>query len=75
MRASRYLWSERFLPWMYAYAVLADAVSKNRHALSEEHPLLAQERQLIAQISAFWEAARRIRDAAQERSFATLYGD
>jgi hypothetical protein len=75
MRSSRYLWSERFLPWMGAIAVLADAVSKNRHALAEDHALLAQERRLIEQISAFWEAARRVRDAAQERAFTTLYGE
>lgn len=74
MRASRYMWSERFMPWMGAFAVLADAVSKNRRAIADEHPLLAQERQLIAQISAFWEAARKVRDAAQERTFTTLYG-
>jgi len=41
MRTSRYVWSERFMPWMGAFAVLADAVSKNRHALSEDHPLMA----------------------------------
>ncbi len=74
MRLSRYVWSERFMPWMGAFAVLADAISKNRHALCDEHPLLAQERQLIAQISAFWETARKLRDAAQERAFTTLYG-
>lgn len=74
MRTSRYLWSERFLPWMAAFAVLADAVSKDRHALGDDHPLLAQERQLIAQISAFWETARKLRDAAEERAFTTLFG-
>ena len=75
MRTSRYMWSERFMPWMGAFAVLADAVSKNRHAISDEHQLMAQERQLIAQISAFWEAARKLRDAAQERTFTTMYGE
>ena len=74
MRTSRYLWSERFLPWMGPFGALADAISKNRHALSDDHPLLAQERQLIAQISAFWETARRLRDATQERVFTNLYG-
>jgi hypothetical protein len=36
---------------------------------------IAQERRLIEQISAFWEAARRVRDAAQERTFTTLFGE
>jgi hypothetical protein len=74
MRTSRYLWSEQFLPWMGAFSVLADAVAKDRHALADDHPLLAQERQLIAQISAFWETARKLRDAAEERAFTKLYG-
>ena len=66
MRTSRYMWSERFMPWMGAFAVLADAVSENRHALSDEHPLMAQERKLTETVSNFWEAARKLRDAAQE---------
>jgi hypothetical protein len=74
MRLSRHVWSERFSPWMAAFAVLADAISKNRPALSDDNPLLAQERRLIGQISAFWETARKVRDAAQERVFTTLYG-
>ncbi len=73
MRMKTYLWSERFMPWMGAFAVLADAVSKDRHALANDHPLMAQERKLIAEISAFWEAARKTRDAAQERMFTTLF--
>jgi hypothetical protein len=75
MRISRYQWSEHLLPWMGAFAVLADAVAGNRHQLPDDHPLLAQERRLIAQISAFWEAARKARDAAEERTFISLYGD
>jgi hypothetical protein len=75
MRTRTYLWSERFNPWMGAFAVLADAVSRNRHAVSETHPLLAQERKLIAEISAFWESVRRLRDAMQERAFTTVYGE
>lgn len=74
MRTSRYLFSETFMPWMGPFAVLADAVSKNRKALSDDNPLIAQERHLISEISAFWESARKIRDAAQERTFTTLYG-
>jgi uncharacterized protein DUF3141 len=75
MRTNRYLWSESFMPWMGAFAVLADAVSRNRHALAEDHPLMAQERKLIETVSTFWEAARKLRDSAQERTFTTMYGD
>ena len=42
--------------------------------MHQDHPLMVQERKLIAEISAFWETAHKIRDAAQERTFATLYG-
>jgi hypothetical protein len=75
MRAKTYVFSESFLPWMNVFSVLATAVAKDRHALSDEHPLIAQERKLIAQISAFWEVARKLRDAAQERAFASIYRD
>ena len=63
------------MPWMAGFSALADAVSKNRTQLSDDHPLMAQERKLIAEISAFWETARRLCDAAQERTFTNLYGE
>jgi hypothetical protein len=75
MRASRYLWSERFFPWMGVFAVLADTVSSNRHALAEDAPLIALERRLIAQVSDFWEAARKLRDAGTERTFRAMFGE
>ena len=74
MRTSRYLWSERFFPCMGVFAILADSVAKNRHAL-EDGPLIALERQLIAQVSGFWEAARKLRDAGSERTFRTIFGE
>jgi hypothetical protein len=75
MRMKTYLWSEHFMPWMDAFAVLADAVVKDRHPMPNDHPLMAQERKLIADISAFWETARKIRDAAQERTFTNIYDE
>ncbi len=74
MRMKSYLWSEDFMPWMGVFAVHANAVAKDRHAVPDDHPLMAQERKLIAEIAAFWESARKVRDAAQERTFTTLYG-
>lgn len=74
MRMKTYLWSERVSPWMGVFAVLADAVSSNRHAVSEDNALLSLERKLIGEISAFWDAARRVRDAEQERMFTMLFG-
>ena len=75
MRVSRYVFSEQVSPWMGTFAVLADAVSKSRHPVPDDHPLLAQERRLIEEISIFWEAVRRVRDAGLERTFESNFGD
>jgi hypothetical protein len=74
MRARTYMFSESFLPWMGPFSVLAAAVARDRNALPDDHPLLAQERKLIAQISSFWGIARRLRDAMIERTFSLTYG-
>lgn len=74
MRTSRYLWSEHFSPWMSFVAILSDAISKGRRPLSDEHPLLILERHGIAQISAFWDTARKQRDSGEERAFVSFYG-
>ena len=73
MRAKTYVFSESFMPWMGAFSVLATAVAKDRHALSDDHPLMVQERKLIAQIFTFWQIARRLRDAAIECTFRSTY--
>jgi hypothetical protein len=75
MRTSRYLWSERFSPWMLPVALLADVISKNRNPLSADNSMLSQERTLIFQISSALDAARKLRDAVEERAFANLYGN
>lgn len=74
MRTSRIMFSETFFPWMGIFGVLADTISKDRHALGDDNPLIVQERRLIAQIAELGDAARKVRDAAQERSFTAIYG-
>jgi len=74
MRTSRYLFSEEFNPWMRSIAVAADAITKERTRLPEEDPLLQRERELITQVSANIESARRVRDSILESSFEHLYG-
>ncbi|MBY0560096.1 MAG: DUF3141 domain-containing protein [Hyphomicrobium sp.] len=74
MRTSRYMFSDSFAPWMAAFSTLADIISNDRKPLSDDHPLIAQERQLIAQTSSSWETLQRVRDAAEERAFASIYG-
>lgn len=74
MRMRTYLWSERFAPWMGLFTVLAEAVSKDRHALPDDHPLILQERHLIDHVSVVWAEARRMRDATLERFFRDVFG-
>jgi hypothetical protein len=74
MRTRTYLFSDAFLPWMGVLRSLARAVAEDRHALPDNHPLIVQERKLIAQVASLWQIARRLRDASIERAFASTYG-
>jgi hypothetical protein len=75
MRTSRYAFSEAFNPWMRGVAVLADAISKSRSSLPEDHPLVEKERDLIGHVSDAIESARKVRDSAFEQTFGVLYGN
>ncbi len=75
MRTSRYLFSEEFNPWMRGLSTLADAVTRTRRPLPDDHPLIERERETIGQVSKALENTRRLRDGAEERAFALLYGD
>lgn len=74
MRVSRYVFSDKVNAQMATFSPMAEAISKIRHALPDDHPLIAQEREWIAQMSAFWETTRKVRDSVQERVFSTIYG-
>jgi hypothetical protein len=74
MRTRTYLLSDTFMPWLSILSRLAPTVASDRHALPDDHPLITQERKLIAQIFSFWQVARRVRDASIERTFAMAYG-
>lgn len=73
MRTSRYLFSAAFNPWMRGVALAAEGVAKQREPLPGDHPLLARERELIAQTSTAIETAREARDSFVERLFGALY--
>jgi hypothetical protein len=74
MRTRTYLLSDAFMPWLGILSSLASTVASDRHALPDDHPLIIQERKLIAQVFSFWQASRRLRDASIERAFASTYG-
>jgi len=74
MRASRYLFAERFSPWMVAIKAMAAAVNANRNPVAQDNPFLTLERAASESVSQALQAFRRVRDQAYESSFSALYG-
>lgn len=74
MRTSRYLLSEQFAPWMRVIAAMAPVVAGDRHLAPADNPLLAAEQHLIGEVSDGFRIFRERRDAAEEQTFAALYG-
>jgi len=74
MRASRYLFSERFNPWMAGVAATADLVRGERWPAAEGNPFLAAERESSRQLSEALERFRVLRDTAQEELFRRSFG-
>lgn len=73
MRTSRYLVSEAFNPWMRGVAMLAETLSKTRHPLPENAPLIEQERTWIGNVTQALEDLRKVRDSAYEQTFSRLF--
>ncbi|MBI2754343.1 MAG: DUF3141 domain-containing protein [Betaproteobacteria bacterium] len=74
MRASRWMFSERFNPWMAWVGIAAQNVRENRQRAGAANPFLLAERELSREVGAALERWRKVRDAAQEDAFRTLYG-
>ncbi len=74
MRASRYLFSERFNPWMAGIATLAQIARRQRNPAAADNPFVAAERDASRQFSAALERFRVARDAAQEALFRRIFG-
>jgi Protein of unknown function (DUF3141) len=74
MRTSRYVFSASFNPWMRGVAMAAATFAGDRRPLPPDHPMMAQERALIASISQAMETARKARDSACEQMFNQVYG-
>lgn len=73
MRVSRWMFSERFNPWMFWVDAAAGAVRSDRHPLREDNPYLRAERQFSANLTDAFDRFRRARDAAQESAFQWLF--
>jgi pimeloyl-ACP methyl ester carboxylesterase len=74
MRTSRYLMSERFSPWMYPVAAMAELVRKNRVTVPEDSSLRAAEKTLSGEVTKAIGTMREARDKMEEVGFRRLYG-
>ncbi|WP_211167102.1 DUF3141 domain-containing protein [Aromatoleum evansii] len=74
MRTSRYLFSEKFCPWMKAMETLAPWVREHRWPVDADNPWLVGEQAASRMISNGLDAYRRWRDETQEAMFAALFG-
>jgi hypothetical protein len=73
MRASRYLFSEKFSPWMLGVAALALQVRAQRQKADSDNLFLVAERKASEQVSSALDGYRQFRDAFQESLFQVLY--
>lgn len=73
MRASRWMWSEAFMPWMHWVAAAAPAVRENRRPAPENNLFRQIERGAVQALGSGLDTFRRTRDAASESAFAALY--
>jgi pimeloyl-ACP methyl ester carboxylesterase len=74
MRTSRYLFSEKFSPWMHGIAATAELVRKHRVAVQSDGLLRSAEKQASEQVTKMIETAREHRDKLEEQAFQNLYG-
>ncbi|WP_246523886.1 DUF3141 domain-containing protein [Neoroseomonas eburnea] len=75
MRSSRYLLSEKFVPWMYGVATLAGHVRSEGAGLPTDSPWRTMEQAAIEQTTVTVRTMRRLRDISFEFGFRALYGD
>jgi hypothetical protein len=74
MRASRWMFSARFNPWMGWVGPAAALVAEHRRRAAPDNPFVALERETSRQVAEAFGRWRVIRDAAQEDAFRMLFG-
>lgn len=74
MRTRRYLFSEKFSPWMAGIKALAPWVREQRRPVAEDNPYVELEKQVSQQISQSLDNYRHLRDHAYEMLFKVVYG-
>lgn len=73
MRMSRYMISSAFAPGLRGLSGIASAVSSRRRPLPADHPMIKNERELIAATTGMLERLRKQRDAVLENTFVQAY--
>lgn len=73
MRVSRYMFSEKFNPWMLGVGMLAPWVREQRQKVSADNPFLAVEHAGSEAISTVLDQYRDTRDRTAESLFKQLY--
>lgn len=72
-RVSRYIWSDRVMPWMKGFEVLAQWVKDNRSQVDAKNTLSYAERRTSDNIIAALDAYRAERDTITELIFEAIY--
>lgn len=73
MRTSRYLYSERFNPWIGLIAMLADGARHYRQRVGDDNPFRYAEMQWSRNISGALDVYRDVRDGWLEQLFMWVY--
>ena len=74
MRASRWMFSERFNPWMAWIGMAADVARKHRRPAGSDNRFAAVEHEASENVTKAFDQLRRLRDAGQEDAFRWLFG-
>jgi hypothetical protein len=72
-RVSRYIWSDRVMPWMKGFELLAGWAKQNRRPCDEKNTFRYAERRLSDNIETGLDAYRDTRDAMLELIFEATY--
>lgn len=73
MRMSRYVFSERFNPFMAGVAMTASFIGEDRYVLDEDNPYIALEQYVSRNISGSLDSYRHLRDSFYELLFNSIY--
>jgi len=74
MRASRWMFSGRFNPWMAGVAAIAPSAAEQRRPAAPDNPFVVLEREVSGRAMEVLERAQRLRDSLYESTFRFWFG-